>query len=66
MVAKLICFVCNKPITRGQRILAFDEFRPLKYEWDYFEETGVFDEVLPVNAQWNLAHFYCIFKKKVD
>lgn len=60
---KLVCFICEKEINEGDRILAFDEFIPSDYEWEDYKEYGVFEEVDPNSGSWNLAHYFCMFKK---
>ena len=49
---------------RGKRILAFGEFTPDDYQWKSVDLYNGFDEVIPDEDEWHLAHFWCMFKKK--
>ncbi len=60
---KLICPICEKEITKKDKILAFAEFIPEDYQWEGFDTFGEFDEVIPASDGWNLAHYWCMFKK---
>lgn len=64
MLTKIECMVCLKEITKGDKILAFDEFTPSDYDWENIGDMDGFDEVIPDSGFWNLVHYYCIFKKR--
>ena len=61
---KIICEICLEEITKGQRIIAFGEFTPDDYQWKDIDVYEGFDEVIPDEGGWRLAHFWCMFKKK--
>lgn len=52
------CARCKKEVKEGQRLVAFGEATGV-----WFNEEPYLDDIEPVNSGWDIAHYFCFYKR---